>query len=169
MITPRATHLIVAARIKKGQFEEMGADILRWVEKDKDNILKTAKVELRFEEVRRMIAPEAASRLCCLYLAEDNKAGRSLVKSMLGRQVKILKVRIPAYIRLTKADPKWFERYWNEENDEYIKNYWLGEPSGSNTPAWEYLVEGMIEVDDPKMKTITQSGPHRKYLNKRGK
>jgi hypothetical protein len=78
---------------------------------------------------------------------------------MLGPGVFLLRVRIPAAIVVTKVDTAWFDAYLARPQPEYIENYWRSVPYSKAVPTWEYLVEGVIEADDPKaLKYLREHG-----------
>jgi hypothetical protein len=68
---------------------------------------------------------------------------------MLGQDIFILPVTIPVAVRVSKVDTRWFDQYCADPRPEYIDNYWHSVPSDPVNPTWEYLVDGVIEVDDP--------------------
>ena len=69
---------------------------------------------------------------------------------MLGYGVHLLKVTIPLAIRVTRCDTYWFDAYSAEPNPDYIDKYWSGACRYEKRPTWEYLVDGMIEANDPE-------------------
>lgn len=46
-------------------------------------------------------------------------------------------------------DTKWFELYCSDPKAEFLERYWSSAPFNGAPPNWEYLVDGVIEVDDP--------------------
>lgn len=150
--TPRGIWFIQASQqIRLGEYarwKESGS--AHFSEFEADEIVKMARVEIAFERRRREIAPDAVSRLSCLYLADDDEFGRRHLQRMLGPHIHILKVKIPLAIRVSKCDTKWFDEYWNDENNEYIDKYWNGECAYTQHPTWEYLLDGMLEANDPE-------------------
>ena len=53
-------------------------------------------------------------------------------------------------------DSKWYEEYLKTGERKYIKKYWTGSKCNENISSWEYLVDGLIIIDDHK---------HLAYLN----
>ncbi len=163
-LTPRAARYVgAAALIRRGGHVGIGAEETRWLDPaSEDEILRLGDIELAFEEARRKLLPEGASRLASLYLADDSDSGRGHIRAMLGDEVTILKVTIPFALRVTRVDTGWFDRYCREAKPEYIKNYWASIPINKAAPTWEYLVDGMIELDDPEgLEYVRQVGAHR--------
>ncbi len=140
--TPRGIWFIQAAhQIQIGEYNRWSAtSASHFSVEEADNITKMGRVELEFEKRRREVAPHAASRLSCLYVADDNKEGHSHLQRMLGYGIHIIKVTIPFAIRVTKCDTHWFDAYWKEPRQEYIDKYWSGECKCEERPTWEYLV-----------------------------
>lgn len=146
--TPRAMHLIgVAALLRGNQTVVNGLGKPVELGLDRKLIIKLSDAELEFERVRRLKAPEASSRLTSLYLAENNSRGRRFITQMFGGWHLLLRVTIPSAIRITKADAGFFEAYIATQDFSLIERYWSGEEC-SQEPSWEYLVEGVIEIDD---------------------
>lgn len=56
----------------------------------------------------------------------------------------IVEVDILNQMELTKCDQQWLEKYYNEPNNEYVKNYWDGVTYNEKCTSWEYLLEGTI-------------------------
>jgi hypothetical protein len=161
--TPRATRYVwAAAWVRNGGHVGIGVDNTQWLPKgDLEKILALGDTELAFEEVRRKVLPDGASRLASLYVADDSETGRAHVRRMLGWNVRILKVIIPLCLRVTRVDTKWFELYCREPKVEYIEKYWSSAPFDPPSPTWEYLVDGLIEVDDPEgLSYIRSHGAH---------
>lgn len=105
-------------------------------------------IELEFEEARRRISPESASRLDCLYVADNKETIRQMFPN--DPNLIILKINIVEALRFTKVDFKWMEKYYDEMNRQDIENYWLSVPYDNETNNWEYLVDGLIMLDDPE-------------------
>ncbi|NLJ80067.1 MAG: DUF2441 domain-containing protein [Firmicutes bacterium] len=115
-------------------------------------------IELQFEKVRRQIAPNAPSRLSCLFVVDNSKEGVENIKEMLGPNVFLLKVRIPAAIRVAKADRRWFDAYCSNADLKNVENYWFSRAFSPGN-RWEYLIDGMIEaVDDSQIEYIRKNG-----------
>jgi hypothetical protein len=105
-------------------------------------------IELEFEEARRRISPESASRLDCLYVADNRETIRQMFS--YDSSLIILKVHIAEALRFSKADYKWVEKYYTDKNPLYLEKYWLSLPYDNGANNWEYLVDGVIMVDDPE-------------------
>ncbi len=162
--TPRATWYVwAAAWVRRGGHGGIGTEDPKWLPRaELDQILRLGDIELAFEEARRSLLPDGASRLASLYLADDSDVGRAHIRVMLGSDILILRVTIPLALRVSRVDTKWFDLYCHDPKPEYIENYWLSRPFDPETPTWEYLVDGMIEVDDPDgLAHIRDYGAHR--------
>lgn len=105
-------------------------------------------IELEFEEARRRICPESASRLDCLYVSDNKGTIRQMFRD--DSNLIILKVHIVEALRFTRADFKWMEKYYDEKNPQNIENYWHSVPYDDEVNNWEYLVDGLIMLDDPE-------------------
>lgn len=71
----------------------------------------------------------------------------------------LMKVTVPAAIRFTRADTRWFDAYWKERRDDYIDGYWSGRPYSANEYRWEYLVEGVLKLSrDKQLTKLRQEG-----------
>lgn len=124
-------------------------------------MLRLGDIEIAFERRRRVVAPNAASRLTSLYAVEHSKDGRSVIDRMFprGSDRLILTVSLVAAIRVTRVDSAVYETYRKCVSDEVIDNYWSGLPSETRRPRWEFLLEGMLRVDDEKgMRKVRQFG-----------
>jgi hypothetical protein len=150
--TPRRLWFIqAAAQIRVGAFKEWSAvSASHFSDLEAENISKMGAVELAFERRRREVAPDAVSRVSCLYLADDDEFGHRHLRRMLGSKFHIIKVRIPLAIRLTKCDTAWFDEYWHKADSQYADNYWKGVARDPAKPTWEYLLDGMIQANDPE-------------------
>lgn len=161
-MTPRASWYIwAAALIRRGGHVGIGMENTQWLPREKlDRILALGDIELELEETRRKVAPEEASRLCALWVAEDSEAGESHVRAMLGPDVLVLRVSIVAAIRFTRVDTTWFDLYCQSRKAEYANKYWSG-TACDRGPKWEFLVEGCIEAIDPEqLEYIRTHGAH---------
>lgn len=162
--TPRATWYVwAAAWVRRGGHVGLGTENTQWFpQEDLDKILRLGNIELAFEEARRKLLPDGASRLASLYLADDSDLGCTHVRAMLGGNILILRVTVPLALRISRVDTKWFDLYCHEPNPEYIEKYWSLAALDPAAPMWEYLVDGMIEVDDPEgLAHIREFGAHR--------
>ena len=150
--TPRGLWFITAAaKIRRGEHKEWGArSPSHFSDAEIDRIGKMGSVELEFERQRRRVAPDAVSRLSCLYVAEDTETGCAHIRRMLGEGIHILRVTIPFALRVTKCDTNWFDAYWNNPDRTFVERYWAGEPYDRARATWEFLVDGIIEADDPE-------------------
>ncbi|MHB8280648.1 MAG: hypothetical protein ACYDIA_23840 [Candidatus Humimicrobiaceae bacterium] len=157
-MTPRTSRCVVmAALIRKGINVGLGVNNTKWYSsKQKEHFLYMGDVELRFEEIRRIISPEAASRLTCIWLADNTIEGKNHIKNMLGDDIYIIKVKILHELRFSKVDSLWFDEYCNNPKDEYIKNYWNSIPLKDDSTSWEYLLEGVIEMIDDEDRNFIQ-------------
>ncbi len=161
--TPRATWYVwAAAWVRRGGHVGMGTQNTKWLRReDLDKILSLGDIELAFEEGRRKFAPDGSSRLASLYVADDSDVGRAHVRAMLEPDITILRVTIPFALRVNRVDTKWFDLYCHDPKPAYIESYWSSVAFDSATPTWEYLVDGMIEVDDPDgLAYIRERGAH---------
>ncbi|MBW0434911.1 hypothetical protein [Leptospira yasudae] len=116
----------------------------------KEQIIRMADIELAFEQKRREIDLNLVSRLSCIWLAEDNDSGRKLLSEMLGEKRRLL-VRVkplfdPVISNLSKVDVSWYNKYYQIKEEDYIKKYWTG--FASQTPQWEVLYDGIVELVD---------------------
>jgi hypothetical protein len=126
-----------------------------------DRLLKIGDIEIAFEEMRRSVTPDAASRLCCLWVTDLNNAGEDHIRNMLGPNTYVIRVSVPEQIRVTKADTRWFDAYYRDPRRDYIEHYWRSDPFDANTRFWEYLVEGKIRATDPgQLAYVQQNGGH---------
>ena len=153
VLSPREMSFIIpAAMIRRGYRVGIGLHDTNWLsERDIARILRISDIELAFEDARRKILPQAASRLCSLFLAENTEDGRNHIKTMFPHaDLHIIEVTIPKAFRFNKVDFTWFDNYSEEPKAEYIENYWKSIPYDENVPTWEYLVEGFIKIIKPK-------------------
>jgi hypothetical protein len=161
--SPRtARYVWAAAIIRRGGHVGIGSIDTKWLDQEEmGRIVAIGDMELEFERVRREIAQNAASRLSCLWVAEDTEEGKTHIRSMLGSDILILKVRIPVALRVSKVDTTWLDAYFEEPRQEFIENYWRSIPFNEQRVTWEYLVDGAIEVNDPEgMECIRRYGAH---------
>lgn len=146
--------------LRKGMHLQTGIKNPKEIPKEEEKrILRMGDIELKFEEMRRKIAPEAPSRLSCIYLAENSEAGREQIKKMLGDNIFLLKVKILMSERLAKADVRWFDAYCENQKEEYIENYWKGISKDTKEECWEYLIDGIIvAIDQEELEYIKKFG-----------
>ena len=163
--TPRAAWYVwAAAIIRNGGHVGIGQINTKWINReDRDRIITIGNVEIEFERVRREMFPTSVSRLSCLWVADDNQIGDAHIRTMLGPNIFILKVKIPAAVNVTKVNTLWFDAYLRENKREFIENYWKSISTDNGPQTWEYLVDGTIEViDEHDIEYIRQHGGHLK-------
>ncbi|MBW1656484.1 hypothetical protein [Flavobacterium quisquiliarum] len=112
-----------------------------------DRFHRIAELEIEFEKIRRQINKNHPSRLSCIFLAEDNQDGRTMLKNMFPYKLNfhIVNISITLSTQFHKADSKWIDNYIETNNTTSIINYWKGIPF-DNFPEYEYLLEGKIEL-----------------------
>lgn len=150
-VTPRAVGEIVRAGILRQGMELANGfnEVELMSDKTKQDALRSSDVELVFERVRREVMPSAVSRLSCLYLAERSEEGEAMLRTMLGRNVYILRVRPMLTLRITKVDAAWFDGFFDSNDIEDARRYWRGIERMPGNGKWEYLFDGVLEVEDP--------------------
>ncbi|MEZ8095616.1 hypothetical protein ACED51_16080 [Photobacterium swingsii] len=159
VITPRFANVCIETallRQNKPVINGYGDETL-YSDETKELKIKYADAELAFENIRREQFPEQVSRLACIYLAERTDEGRSLVQEMLGDHVEVMDVKIVHLFALSQVDVSWFDSYIDEANDEFIVKYWNGQAQ-TDAPKWEYLLEGMIEIEDNSLINVLDNG-----------
>lgn len=104
--------------------------------------LRAADREIAFETIRRRVAPHAASRLACLYAADDSTTGRNWIGRILRTDRFVIPVVARHVVRVSRCDARWLDR-WLDVGDRAAVSYWRGEPE-ADAPPWEYLVEGQL-------------------------
>ncbi|CAM5409658.1 hypothetical protein AFAE65S_02295 [Alcaligenes phenolicus] len=149
-VTPRAVGEIMRAGIlRRGMRLANGFnEVEHMSDKTKQDAFRSSDVELDFERVRREVMPNAVSRLSCLYLAERSEEGEALLQAMLRRDVYILRVRPILTLKITKADSAWFDGFFVSNNIEDARQYWLGIERVPGKGKWEYLFDGVLEVEE---------------------
>jgi hypothetical protein len=110
-------------------------------------VLRRADRELQLEQARQIAAPHAASRLSCLWAAQDTEAGRNWVHRMLGHNSFVVPVVVITAIRMSRCDARWLDQL-EARGDEAAAGYWTGKPHGE-VPLWEFLIDGTISATDP--------------------
>lgn len=127
------------------------------LEGKEEGILKKSEREIDFELGRRSYAKNAPSRITCLFMVEDSDDGRvNLSNIYYGRITSeayspmILELGICKKEKIIKVDSTWFNLYCEENNPDYIRNYWLAKPSSD--PNWEILFEGMVGLRSSEQK-----------------
>jgi hypothetical protein len=147
-ITPRAGKYVWGASIIRSGYHlfNEGIERTQLTPEEEADILERSEIEIKFEEARRKINPIAASRLNCIYVADNKKN----IKKMFTQNpnISIFEVFIPSAIRFTKVDVRWYEKYCTNHDEKYIENYWNGIPFETDSDTWEYLVDGIIKAKD---------------------
>ncbi|HET9592297.1 MAG TPA: hypothetical protein VFP17_05205, partial [Solirubrobacterales bacterium] len=133
--TPRMLCLWQAAMIRSGGWIGEGVPpypTRKASKQESERVVRQAGVELRMEEARRHLAPNAPSRIGCLYLAEDSAAGRNMVSRLKGQDAFLMRVRVKYCLRVARADSQWLDE---NAGDEEIAGYWRGDPRNDD-PIW---------------------------------
>ncbi|MDT8903988.1 hypothetical protein [Anaeroselena agilis] len=150
-VTPRSVQTIIMASIIKSTggvgFGLTNTQSL--MTSEMQEVLLKANVELEFERLRRIVASDAASRLSCIWVAENNRIGEAHIRKMLGVSTYIVSVDIPEALRVTKVDTDWFDLYCHDPKEEYIHKYWSSLECTS-IPKWEFLVEGIVRLTEER-------------------
>lgn len=152
-LTPTAMNYInIASGIREGLHIQKGA--VRFSAAQEKRIIDRSRVEIKFEIERRKYAKNAVSRLECLYVADNE----SIIEEMFNHHPDLLifKVKIAEALNYTQVDSKWYDEYYKTRTKKYIKKYWTSHRYDERISNWEYLVDGLIILDDPK---------HLAYLN----
>ena len=158
-LTPTAgDYILLAQKLRRG---------IKGLRVDKSEILRRSEIELKFEEGRRIYAPNAVSRLNCIYLADSNVVLQRMFKDSFSKDF-VFRVRIKQRMNCSKVDVEWYHKYWDAcfassddedywsmDKNECIKNYWTSCPYDENVNNWEYLIDGMVGLENPQdMKRI---------------
>lgn len=108
--------------------------------------LALSDTELALERVRREVAPQAPSRLTCLFLAEDTDEGRQGLVAMYPRR-RIVKVMLTHCLRAFRADPLFRDEHLVTvpPSDDLARSYWSGS-AHSQHRMWEWLLDGQIAL-----------------------
>jgi hypothetical protein len=152
-LTPTAMNYInIASGIREGLNIQKGT--IRFTADQEKRIIDRSRIEIKFEIERRKYAKNAVSRLECVYVADKE----STIKEMFNYHPDLLifKVKIAEALNYTQVDSKWYDEYYKTRTKKYIKKYWTGQGHDENISNWEYLVDGLIIIDDIK---------HLAYLN----
>lgn len=131
-----------------------------------DSIIELSEIEIAFEMGRRKYAPNAPSRLTCLFMVENGFEGRIFLAELFDspamkrrRDPLILELSIVHEVMFLKTDSEWFNRYSQSKDETLIKNYWLG--IATESPKWEVLFEGIVvlreEAQKEKLRTRLNS------------
>jgi hypothetical protein len=151
-----ADRVYSAAVIRRGGYIGRGLEKTTWMTPAEEaQLVEKGDIELAFEECRRKIAPNAASRLMSLFVAEDTPDGARHLRELFGSSpdVWLLRVEIPAAYRFTRADTRWFDQYTRDRRPEDAERYWSEERFPADGDRWEYLVEGVLSMVDEKQLT----------------
>jgi hypothetical protein len=62
----------------------------------------------------------------------------------------IFKVKIAEALNYTRVDSKWYDEYRKSGSKKFIKKYWKEYKYDESNSSWEYLVDGLIIVEDQK-------------------
>lgn len=158
VVTPRSAQVIsVAALRRRGTPVWQGDRLLPY--EDRGSELRISEQEVAFESVRRRVAPQAASRLSCLWVAEDSDAGRENIAAMMEEEEElgtpprhVVRVRVPCALRFTRVDVAWWDAVVWQADERIVEDcavqYWSGRARKPEAPRWEWLVEGVIELVD---------------------
>ena len=145
-LTPMTMDCINAASgIRQGLHIQYGNT--RLADYEEKDIIDRSKIEIKFEIERRRVAKNAVSRLECLYVADNE----SIIKEMFPYpDLLIFKVKIAEALNYTQVDSRWYNEYYDTRSRKSIKRYWTRQKNDENTSSLEYLVDGLITVDDPE-------------------
>lgn len=112
--------------------------------------LGTANREIVLEEARRSYAPDAPSRLCCLWLAENTLPARNWVQGMTGTMSFLVEVKVTLLASMCRVDAQWLSLLVADDHtdEEALQGYWSGHPRPDREPLWEFLLEGQITATD---------------------
>lgn len=150
-LSPFAMLVWQGAMVHAGMVLGMGVQPYetRWYSPEQTElIVRHADRELAFEAVRRDVAPHTASRLTCIWAAEDTLDGRNFVQGIMGHSSFVMPVSIVFALRVSRCDARWLDRWQRGDGDAAI-GYWSGKPTDDG-PLWEYLIDGTIRADDPE-------------------
>lgn len=149
VVTPRvAKTLIPGAIVESGGHVGIGVEQTKWLSaQQEDSVHDWASIELKFEQRRREIVPDAASRLSCLWIAEDNELGRQNIEAMFGAEKFIMHARILKQSRISRVDTAWFDKFVQTRDEAFIDAYWRGSALIKDAPRWEFLLEGTLRFD----------------------
>ena len=78
---------------------------------DKEEVLRKSEIELEFEEGRRRYAPNAVSRLNCIFLVDDKEVLNNMFDDVSADCV--FRVKIYQQLNFSKVDVQWYHRYWD--------------------------------------------------------
>lgn len=137
---------------------DMGLEIIWSNELDnkEQKILDLSEVEVAFELARRVYAPDAPSRITCLYMVENDFDGRMVLQRMFNRspsasyQPMLLNLGIVHEVKYAKVDSSWYLKYMKDRQEKFLEQYWLGETT--DNPDFEILFEGVVGLRDQDQK-----------------
>lgn len=141
-VTPRAATFMIGFMLSRNMTITDGYGSQRgWV--DDGRLIRIYETELVMEEVRRRVAPNAPSRLGCIWLAEDGPRSRAMLQEMFAASRHIVSVAIEQQTNLFKADSSFYDRLFDTGDSTAAELYWRGEVLSSK---WELLLDGAIRV-----------------------
>lgn len=146
--SPRLSNIKLACLLKNGYILGVGVENTKFhTDAYNARIIRIAEIEIEIEKIRREINPNLPSRLVCLFLAEDNFDGRTMLKNMFfkTKSFRIVPVKVICALRFHAADYRWIEEYEKTNDKVAIENYWKG-ITFDNNPQYEYLLDGQIEL-----------------------
>jgi len=143
------TCLFTAGILRRGGRTGMGVPPYRtqWHdEPQRARVLALSDTELAFEGVRRELAPDAPSRLSCLFLAEDNDEGRHGLAQMFQHR-RIVRVVLTHCLRSFRSDPLFRDEHLATVNPpgDLTRSYWSGTPHPQHR-MWEWLLDGQVAL-----------------------
>lgn len=153
VLTPRAATFMTGFMLSRKMTITDGYGSQRgWVEDGR--LIKIYETELVMEEVRRYVAPDAPSRLGCIWVAEDGPRSRAMLQEMFAASRHIVSVAIEQQINLFKADASFYDRFFETGDRTAAELYWQGEALSSK---WELLLDGAIRVTkDDELQVLLQ-------------
>lgn len=111
-------------------------------------ITRNADRELALESARRKFAPNAPSRLGCLWLADDNLDARNWIQRMLGHKSFLMGVEVTVNLGWARCDARWIDEVHERPTDvAAAEGYWSGNAYGEQ-PHWEVLLDGQVKAAD---------------------
>jgi hypothetical protein len=105
---------------------------------------KVLILELRLENIRKIFYPDKVSRLTGLYFFEDKDVALKAKDEWHLNHFKeesLVDVGF-TYTNITRVDAKWIDNNHDNPNDNWMHDYWQGNPSGNDT-LWEIIVSGI--------------------------
>lgn len=153
VVTPRAKTFMIGFMLSRKMMITDGYGSQRgWG--DEDHLIKIYETELVMEEVRRHVAPDAPSRLSCIWIAEDGPRSQAMLQEMFSASRHIVSVAIEQQINLFKADASFYDLLFETGDPTAAEHYWRGEALSSK---WELLLDGAIRVTkDDELQVLLQ-------------